>query len=216
LNKIDSKIINVKKKLSKLYKKNKLLNLLKGLLTLIIITLILNLILSVLELLGLNSVNDRTILFNIGILVFFVSLFLLIVLPAVKIFMPLKANDFYNLAQITGDYFPDINDKLLNTIQLYEDQTKSELKEEAIFSELQKMEKYNFNLVIPFSVLKKKHNIFIFDHYFVCYFICFFSFVTKRYSTNFQLFQRIYCSSKIHFLHRAPKHNRYKRRKSFN
>ena len=155
MNKIDSKIINVKKKLSKLYKKNKLLNLLKGLLTLIIITLILNLILSVLELLGLNSVNDRTILFNIGILVFFVSLFLLIVLPAVKIFMPLKANDFYNLAQITGDYFPDINDKLLNTIQLYEDQTKSELKEEAIFSELQKMEKYNFNLVIPFSVLKK-------------------------------------------------------------
>jgi len=154
LNKIDSKITDIKKRLIKLYKKTKFIKLLKGLLILIVITLSINLLLSLLELLGLNSVYERTILFGLGLLIFLIALILLVITPLVKIFIPLKLKEVHLLAKIAGKHFLEIDDKLLNVFQLHEDKTNSELKDAAIISELERVEKYNFNSVVSFSLLK--------------------------------------------------------------
>jgi len=154
LNKIDSKITDIKKRLIKLYKKTKFIKLLKGLLILIVITLSINLLLSLLEVLGLNSVYERTILFGLGLLIFLIALILLVITPFIKIFIPLKLKEFHLLAKIAGKHFLEIDDKLLNVFQLHEDKTNSELKDAAIISELERVEKYNFNSVVSFSLLK--------------------------------------------------------------
>lgn len=156
MNEIDSKINNVKNRLKRLYRKINFINLLNGLLTLIIITLAINLMLSLLEQLGLSSVKERTILFSVGILCFTVGSIFFVLIPAVKIFKHLNTKDYHKLAKIVGTYFLEIDDKLLNTFQLYEDKNKSELKDAAIISEIVKTEKYNFNSVISFVSLKKK------------------------------------------------------------
>ncbi len=155
MNKIDSEINKIKARLTQLHNKTKRIGLLKGLLLLVVIALVVNLTLPILELLGLSSVADRTLLFYSGILVLIFTSFLLVFIPAINLLKPISNNEFYKLAQTVGNHFPDINDKLLNTIQLYENKKQTDLSKAAIISQLQKLEKYNFTDVISFALLKK-------------------------------------------------------------
>ena len=154
MNKIDSEIKKVKTRLTQLHRKTKVIDLLKGLLLLVVVALVLNLTLPIIELLGLNSVIERTVLFYVGISVFLFSLLLLVVVPLLKLLNPLSNKDFYGLAKFVGKYYSEIDDKLLNTIQLYENETQSDLSKAAILSQLKKIEKFSFNSVVSFALLK--------------------------------------------------------------
>lgn len=154
MNTVDSKINDLKIRLTQLYRKNGVIGLTKGLLLLTIIAFVANLILPVLELLGLNSIVERTFLFFFGIAIVVFSAIWFVAIPAIKIFKPLNSGDFHQLAKDVGNCFAEINDKLLNTIQLYEDGSKSELKTAAIINELEKTNNFNFSSVVSFAKLK--------------------------------------------------------------
>jgi hypothetical protein len=181
LNKIDIEIDKVKSRLKQLNRKIKFIDLLKGLLLLVLVAFVINITLPTLELLGLNSVKDRTILFFAGVVVFVFAFIVLLVIPMANLFKSTEKKDFNNLAQFVGKHFSEIDDKLLNTIQLYEDTHKSELAKAAIFSQLEKTEKYNFNSVISFGVLKQ--TALIASMSVIAVVILFSSFPSLRYST---------------------------------
>ncbi len=154
MNKIDSEIKKAKTRLTQLHRKTKIIDFLKGMLLLVVVALVLNLTLPVLELLGLNSVIERTVLFYVGISVFLFSFLLLVVVPLLKLLSPLSKKDFYGLAKFVGNHYTEIDDKLLNTIQLYENKNQSDLSKAAILSQLEKIEKFSFNSVVSFALLK--------------------------------------------------------------
>ncbi|MCK5455846.1 MAG: hypothetical protein KAI45_01890, partial [Melioribacteraceae bacterium] len=81
-----------------------------------------------------------------------------IVLPVIRLVKPLGSREVLKLAKLVGDRFPEIKDKLLNVIQLYEnkpDKTNSNLTDAAILSELEKTEFIDFKLTASFDKLKK-------------------------------------------------------------
>jgi uncharacterized membrane protein len=80
LNKIDIEIDKVKSRLKQLNRKIKFIDLLKGLLLLVLVAFVINITLPTLELLGLNSVKDRTILFFAGVVVFVFAFIVLLVM----------------------------------------------------------------------------------------------------------------------------------------
>jgi uncharacterized protein DUF4175 len=155
LNKIDIEINEVKARLGKLHRKIVTVDLLKGLLLLVIVFIVTNLTLSVLELMGLNSIEERTALFFLGVSVFVAAFVFLIGVPIARILKSLKTKDFLSLSVLVGSHFKEIDDKLINTIQLFGDEKKSELKDAAILSELNEVKQFNLTSVVSFTKLKK-------------------------------------------------------------
>lgn len=181
MNKIDFEINEVKARLSKLHRKIILINLLKGLLLLVTVAIITNLTLSVLELLGLNSVEERTVLFFLGIFVFVIAFIVLIGTPFVKLLKPLKTKDYLSLSTLVGAHFKEVDDKLLNTIQLFGDKRQSELKDAAIISELNEVKQFSFASVVSFA--KAKNLIIIVSASIIATVLLFYSFSSLRIST---------------------------------
>ncbi len=73
------------------------------------------------------SQTGRTILFWLFILVE-VGLFIkFIIFPIFKLFKLQKGIGYKEASQIIGNHFPEVNDKLLNVLQLHEDNRESEL-----------------------------------------------------------------------------------------
>ncbi len=155
MDKIKIEILKVEKRLKQLSRKIKTIRFFSSLMLFISLSLIINISLSTLELLGLNSVFERSILFYSGVSIVSVSLIILILFPLFKIFLPTNKEEKYNLAKLVGRTFPEIDDRLLNVIQLSEEDTYSELKESAILFQLKKTELFNFNNSVSYSILKK-------------------------------------------------------------
>ena len=162
MNITEKKIVEVKARLNKLNRKIKLIDLLNGLSLLVIFILLINVILSLTEYFGFNSVEERTILFYIGIVLTTLLGLFYFVLPAIKFIKPFRNKETLELAKLVGNRFPEIKDRLLNVIQLYEDQSdraNSKLSDAAILSELEKTKSTDFNLATSFVKLKKPASI---------------------------------------------------------
>ena len=114
MNNIESKILGVRERLNRLSKKIKLIELLKGFSTFFILALIVNVLLSTVELFGLNSVEERTILFFIGVIALSMFAITFVIVPIVKLLKPFRNKEFLDLAGFVGTKFPEIKDKLLN------------------------------------------------------------------------------------------------------
>ena len=145
MNNIDIEIKKVKEKLSNFYKKRKVNDLLKGMLLLVLSLFVILFFLSTLELLGLHSVEERSILFYFGIAFFITAVLFFVIFPTTKLLSKISRKDYLTLAQYIGEHFSEIDDKLLNTFQLYEEEGHSELKDAAILSQLKSIEHINFN-----------------------------------------------------------------------
>lgn len=157
MNITEKKIAEVTSRLKQLNRKIKLIDLLKGLCILSVFIVITDIILSLTEYFGFNSVNERTILFFVGLVL--TSLFILyfIILPVIKLIKPISYKEILKLAQLVGNQFPEIKDKLLNVIQLYENESEkgnSNLTNAAILLELEKTESVNFKSATSFEKLK--------------------------------------------------------------
>ena len=181
MNKVAAEILLVEKRLKHLSQKIKTINLLKGFLLLVVLTLLINVTISTLELLGLNSVTDRTILFYSSLVVEVLSFIILVLNPAIKFFIPTNKNEKYNLAKLVGNKYSEIDDRLLNALQLSEVKDKSELRESAILSQLKITENINFNQAVKFSVLNNV--LFLTFTFVLSSVVLFYSFSELRYST---------------------------------
>ncbi len=71
--------------------------------------------------------NIRSILFFVFIVVELGLLVKFIVLPTIKLFGLQKGISFTDASKIIGKYFPEVDDKLLNVLQLNQNQQQSEL-----------------------------------------------------------------------------------------
>ncbi|CAM1334354.1 DUF4175 family protein [Tenacibaculum aestuariivivum] len=96
--------------------------------------------------------NARTILFWLFI---FVQLFLLvrfICFPIFKIIGLQKGISFEEASKIIGNHFPEVKDKLLNILQLKQNDTKSDLLVASIAQKSEEIQPIAFNRAIDFSV----------------------------------------------------------------
>jgi hypothetical protein len=69
----------------------------------------------------------RTVLFWLFVVVEFGFLLRFIVLPLAKLLKLQKGINYEDASTIIGSYFPEVNDKLLNVLQLHKDTSQSEL-----------------------------------------------------------------------------------------
>ena len=131
--------------------------LLKGLFLTIILLVLFYLLLALFEYFEYSSIAVRTILFYSYILLALVAVVLLVIRPLVKMLRIGKRMDYYQAARIIGDYFPEVEDKLLNLLQLKEQSKtiESELLLASIEQRTQKLSPIPFNLAIDKSKLKK-------------------------------------------------------------
>ncbi|RCK75919.1 MAG: hypothetical protein IGBAC_1194 [Ignavibacteriae bacterium] len=117
----------LKNRINVVRKKQNSINIIDGILKFFILSLVLVAFLSLLNVIFQFNVAGRTILFYTFIFIQLCSSSLFILIPILKKFGLLKYEDDYQIAIKIGKNFPDIHDRLLNTIQIYEHKEK-ELK----------------------------------------------------------------------------------------
>ncbi|WP_299776521.1 hypothetical protein [uncultured Formosa sp.] len=94
------------------------------------------------------SQNARAVLFWLFILVE-VSLFVkFIIIPLMQLFKLNKGINYVEASKLIGNYFPEVNDKLLNVLQLHEDASKSELLIASINQKASELSPVPFKLAI--------------------------------------------------------------------
>lgn len=97
------------------------------------------------------SSAGRTVLFWVFIAVEVGLLAKFIILPLARLFKLSKGIDYTSAAQMIGDYFPEVSDKLLNTLQLKHGGETSELMLASIEQKSQELEPIPFTLAIDFK-----------------------------------------------------------------
>lgn len=156
MNKAEKQIEKIKSKLRALYKKENLIKAIVGLNLLIVFILVLNIIFSLLELSGLNSITERTILFYAGVIITIASTFILTLVPLVKSFW--KNVDHEVLAEKVGNHYPEIKDSLKNIIELSKEKNNyfsESLTSAAINKVYEKTENFDFKKAVSFDKTKK-------------------------------------------------------------
>ncbi len=98
--------------------------------------------------------TSRTVLFWVFIVVELALLTKFIVLPLAKLFKLKKGIDYTEAAQIIGEHFPEVDDKLLNVIQLKNSKDQSDLLLASINQKAIALNPIPFKLAVNF-----KHNI---------------------------------------------------------
>src|SRR5690554_380015 len=131
----------------------------KGLLLFFIIFLFTFLIVSGLEYLGHFNSLIRAVLFFSFLALNSYVLIKYFILPVAKLFSFGKRINRYQAAQIIGDFFPQVNDKLLNTLQL-RDATETnpqniELIQASIQQNASQLNNLTFASAIDYSANKK-------------------------------------------------------------
>lgn len=99
----------------------------------------------------------RTILFWVFILVEVVLLAKFVVSPLAKLVKLKKGINYIDASKIIGKHFPEINDKLLNVLQLKENQSESELLLASIEQKSLELKSIPFKLAINF----KKNTVYL-------------------------------------------------------
>jgi hypothetical protein len=155
-----------KKILSKIdnYIRNHYLSIvIKGILLSLGIILIFFLLISLLENFARFNENVRTVFF-FGYLLFSISLLTyFIVIPALKLFKLSKGIDNIKAAQNIGKHFSEIDDKLLNTIQLYglQNENNKNIIQAILQQRSNEFSKFNFESAVDFKANRKYLKYFI-------------------------------------------------------
>ncbi|WP_405211311.1 hypothetical protein [Dokdonia sp. Asnod2-E02] len=97
------------------------------------------------------SPAGRTVLFWVFILVEIALLAKFILLPLSRLFKLSKGINYKDAASIIGNYFPEVSDKLINTLQLHKDAGDSELMLASIAQKSEELEPVPFKLAIDFK-----------------------------------------------------------------
>ncbi|WP_158597036.1 DUF4175 family protein [Aquimarina sp. BL5] len=141
----------IKDKLEQFIKKYYINELIKGVILFFAIGVLYFLITLLVEyFLWLNS-TWRTILFWLFVAVE-LSLFIkFIVLPVAKLFRLASGIDYLSASKIIGSHFPDVSDKLLNLLQLSENERSSSLLLASIEQKSQQLKPIPFKLAIDFK-----------------------------------------------------------------
>ena len=93
----------------------------------------------------------RTILFWVFVLVE-MSLFIkFIAIPLAKLFKLQKGIDYQDASRLIGQYFPEVNDKLLNVLQLKQNSSDSELLLASIEQKSSELQPVPFKLAVNFK-----------------------------------------------------------------
>lgn len=93
----------------------------------------------------------RTILFWLFVLVEVGLLAKFIVVPLAKLFKLKKGIDYIEASKIIGQHFPEVNDKLLNVLQLKQNQSQSELLLASIEQKSIELKPIPFKLAVNFK-----------------------------------------------------------------
>lgn len=93
----------------------------------------------------------RTILFWVFILVEIVLLTKFIAIPLAKLFKLQKGINYMDASKIIGEYFPEVNDKLLNVLQLQQNPLESELLLASIEQKSAELKPIPFKLAVNFK-----------------------------------------------------------------
>ncbi len=101
------------------------------------------------------STAGRTVLFWLFVIVEIGLLARFIVLPLARLFKLSKGIDYKKAAQIIGDFFPEVSDKLINTLQLHSIAQDSELMLASVEQKSQQLEPVPFKLAINFKKNRK-------------------------------------------------------------
>ena len=93
----------------------------------------------------------RTILFWLFILVEVFLIAKLIAIPLAKLFKLKKGINYFDASKIIGQHFPEVNDKLLNVLQLQQNQSESELLLASIEQKSIELKPIPFKLAVNFK-----------------------------------------------------------------
>src|SRR6056300_354323 len=97
------------------------------------------------------NTTARTILFWLFIAVELGLLVRFIFIPLAKLFKLQKGIDYQAASKIIGKHFPEVNDKLLNVLQLHQNQSTSELLLASIDQKSIELSPIPFKLAINFK-----------------------------------------------------------------
>ena len=101
------------------------------------------------------SPAGRTVLFWAFIAVEVALLIKFIAVPLARLFKLSKGINYKDAASLIGNYFPEVSDKLINTLQLHNEVTDSELMLASIEQKSEELEPIPFRLAIDFKKNKK-------------------------------------------------------------
>ncbi len=138
------------------YYKNQLI---KGGTYSISLLLIFFLLVNLIEYFGNFNIVTRTIMVVLYVLINLLVLYRFVLIPVLKLIKFGKRISHEQAAQIIGQYFPEVSDKLLNALQLKklsgEQKIKSDLLEASIDQKVDELKPVPFQSAIDFSVNKK-------------------------------------------------------------
>lgn len=97
------------------------------------------------------SSPGRTVLFWLFIAVEVGLLLKFIVIPLMRLFKLSKGINYKDAAHIIGAYFPEVNDKLINTLQLSKDSGDSELMLASIEQKSEELQPIPFTMAVDFK-----------------------------------------------------------------
>jgi hypothetical protein len=152
------KIIN---KLESFLRKEFINNALNGLIDVLNLSFLLLFGIVVFEFLFNFSAVIRTVFFTVWIIITGLLVVVNVLFPLSKAFNLIPSRDYFETAKRTGNFFPEIKDELINSLQLVADKTITNLYslnliDEAFRRTYQKVENLDFNSLIDFKSLKKK------------------------------------------------------------
>lgn len=152
---------HIQKKLNFFYKKFYLSNLIKGFILFSALGLLYFLITLYLEYFLWLKPPHRTILFWVFVSAELLLFIKLILLPLIHLFKIKKGINDVQSSKIIGNYFPEVDDKLLNILQLKRDNEENELVSASIDQKATQISTVHFTKAIPLSKNKTYLKYFI-------------------------------------------------------
>ena len=146
-----SEFKNIQNKLEAFIRKYYTNALIRGLILFFAIGLLYFLITLLIEYVLWLNPTARTILFWVFILVELTLFVKFIAMPLLKLFKLQKGINYEEASKIIGRYFPEVNDKLLNVLQLKQNKNQSELLFASIAQKSIELKPIPFKLAISFK-----------------------------------------------------------------
>lgn len=147
--------LELKQKLESFIRKYHLNEILRGAILFVSIGLLYLLILLLVENFFWLPPEGRKVLFWSFVLVEVALLYRWVLIPLSKLLKLRKGITYEESARIIGDYFPKISDKLLNTLQLQQNELPSELLLASIQQKMEEMKSISFPKAVSYSSNKK-------------------------------------------------------------
>jgi len=155
----------IKSKLEVFIKKYQVYKLVRGFLISIAIFIFFIITESTVEYFSYLSINTRTLLFYLSITLFLLVFVFFIIYPLLVLFNLRKGINYKEASFLISKYFPNVKDKLINTIELA---SKSDFKNRnnelliaSIEQKTEELKTFKFSAAINFSFLKKNFIYFI-------------------------------------------------------